>query len=101
MFAQKLQTTLQVSTQHGKAALACKPGTKRKRTQNQVAAVRAEEVKLKENRHDFLLEVQRLREQAQQPGGIQLEHAANEIQQLREQLGQERRNYMHQFQQME
>ena len=50
--------------------MACKPGTKRKRTVNQVAEVREEEAKLKENRHDFLLEVQRLRQQAQQPGGI-------------------------------
>ena len=70
MFAEKLKSTLQVSTQHGKAALACKPGTKRKRTVNQVAAVREEEAKLKTNRHDFLLEVQKLRQQAQQPGGI-------------------------------
>ena len=101
MFAQKLQTTLQVSVDRGTAALACKPGTKRKRNKHQVAVVKEEEVKLKQNRHEFLLEVQRLRAQVQQPGGIQLEHAANEIHELREQLGQERRNYMHQFQQME
>ena len=85
----------------GTAAQACKPGTKRKRNKGQLAEVKEEEVKLKENRHSYLMEVQTLRARAQQPaGGIQLEHASNEIQQLRQQINQQQQNYMHQFQQM-
>ena len=45
-----------------------------------IDSVKEEEVKLKKDKHEFLLEVQRMRTQQQLPaGGIQLEHAANEI----------------------
>ena len=69
-----------MSVDKGTAAQACKQGTKRKRNKHQIAEVREEEAKLKGDRHEFLLEVQRMRANAQRPGGsIQLEHAANEI----------------------
>ena len=59
-------------------------------------------MKLKRDKHSFLLEVQGLRAALQeQPGGAELNEATNEIQQLRAQLQQERQNYMFQFRQME
>lgn len=67
-----------------------------------MAAVKDEECKLKKDKHNFLLEVQKLRVASELPGSrIQMEHASNEITQLRSTLEQERRNYMHQFRQME
>ena len=65
IFAEKLASTLQVSTQKGKISnLGCL-ASKKKRSRQELDAVRDVETQLKANRHAFLLEVQRLRQQEQ------------------------------------
>ena len=57
-------TTLQVSISKGKAHHAIKPGSKRKRNKAELNAVKTVESELKSDKQAFLLEVQRLKENA-------------------------------------
>ncbi len=62
IFAEKLASTLQVSTQKGKISNLGRLESKKKRSKRELDQVRDVENQLKADRHAFLLEVQRLRE---------------------------------------